>query len=333
MTETAQIQLPATVNEVRRLRKLIIELEGKFREQRAMLSRQGMSLPPGTLTTLQVVREGLDDLMRILEERHTELQQLRAVGRTTELINSTLSLDDVLNDVMDTVISLTRAERGYLMLRDAKTGEMQFRVARNIDQRALSTEELTVSRTVVEEVANTGRPVLTVNAGNDPRFASQNSIIGYALRSILAVPMILKGHVTGVIYTDNRVKQGVFGEKESQLLQAFANQAAVAIENARLFEELRATLAEITALRDLIANVFASIASGVITTDIGDRITTLNGAANRILGITEQCVGAIVWEALPFPVESISPSVIPLAGRSARQSSTLTNFPTRLHTA
>lgn len=309
MTETAQIQLPATVNEVRRLRKLIIELEGKFREQRAMLSRQGMSLPPGTLTTLQQVREGLDDLMRVLEERHTELQQLRAVGRTTELINSTLSLDDVLNDVMDTVISLTRAERGYLMLRDAKTGEMEFRVARNIDQRALSTEELTVSRTVVEEVASTGRPVLTVNAGNDPRFASQNSIIGYALRSILAVPMILKGHVTGVIYTDNRVKQGVFGEKESQLLLAFSNQAAVAIENARLFEELRATLAEITGLRDLIANVFASIASGVITTDTSDRITTLNDAAYRILEMTEQCVGQIVWEVLPLPTDVISPKV------------------------
>jgi class 3 adenylate cyclase/GAF domain-containing protein len=309
MTETTQIQVPAIVNEVRRLRKTLIEVEGKFREQRAVLARQGMSLPPGTLTNLQIARDGIDELMKELDDRHTELQQLRAVGRTTEVINSTLSLDEVLNDVMDSAISLTRAERGYLMLRRADTGEMEFRVARNIDQRTLSTDEFTVSRTVVEEVARTGQPVLTVNAGDDPRFAGQVSIVGYALRSILCVPLILKSRVTGVIFTDNRVKQGVFGEKELQLLQTFANQAAIAIENARLFGDLRRSLAQITGLRDLMSNVLASIASGVITTDMGDHITQFNGAAQRILDLPDGAVGSLLWQTLPLPLDEITSKV------------------------
>ncbi|MFN8417763.1 MAG: adenylate/guanylate cyclase domain-containing protein [Anaerolineae bacterium] len=317
MTETAHIQIPAAMNEARRIRKVIIDLEGMLREQRQMLSRQGMGLPPGTLTNLQQLRDELDGVTAMLEERYTELQQLRAVGRNAELINSVQTLDDVLNEVMDTVISLTRAERGYLMLRNVDTGEMEFRIARNIDRGTLTTEEFTVSRTVVEEVARTGQPVVTVNAGSDPRFSSQQSIIGFALRSILCAPLLFKGEVTGVIYTDNRIKQGLFGEKEGQLLQTFANQAAVAIENARLFEGVRSTLAQITAIRDLMSAVFASIASGVITTDADDNITQINEAAIRILNLENVEIGTPARQTLHLPDELIMPRLA-----EARKSST-----------
>jgi PAS domain S-box-containing protein len=309
MNETAQIKLPKTINEARRLRKAVVELEGKFRDQRAALSRQGMSLPPGTLTGIQNIRDEIDALTAMLDVRNSELQQLRELARTTELINSTLTLDDVLNGVMDTVIGLTKAERGYLMLRDPSSGMLEFRTARNIDQRTLQADEFTISRTIVAEVAKTGTPVLTVNAGADPRFNAQESVIGLALRSILCVPLVLKGNVTGVVYADNRVKQGIFGERESLLLQLFANQAAVAIENARLFESLRASLAQITAIKNLTDNIFASIASGVITTDVTDRITQINEAACRILNVSADCLGALAWEALPLPADRLAPVV------------------------
>ena len=283
---TSQVRIHET-DHIARLIKALNALEGQFREQRAHLQKQGMSLPPGTLAGLQRIRAELETLAQHFATVSTELQRLRELGRTTEVINSTLDLDGVLNEVMDTVIFLTRAERGYLMLRNLDTGDLEFRVARNIEHRSLNENESIISNTIVEDVARTGQPVLTTNAGQDPRFQMRVSVVSYALRSILCVPLILKGSVTGVIYTDNRIKQGLFGEKEKELLQTFANQAAVAIENARLYERLQASLAEITAMKDLLANVFASIASGVITTDADDRITGVNDSARRILGLDD----------------------------------------------
>jgi len=84
------------------------------------------------------------------------------------------------------------------------------------------------------------------------------------------VPLVVRDQVTGVVYVDNRIKNALFGEKQRTLLVDFANQAATAIENARLFERMQAALNEITEMKELMDNVFASIASGVITTDVHD---------------------------------------------------------------
>ncbi|MDW8298100.1 MAG: GAF domain-containing protein [Anaerolineae bacterium] len=297
MTETTSTIRTAETLELQRLIRMTDMLEGQLRQQRTLLQRRGMSLPPGTLTNLQQVRAELERLLREHEEVAREVSRLRELGRTAELINSRLDLNDVLNEVMDTVITLTRAERGYLMLRNPQTGELEFTVARNIEHRTLMENEFIISRTIVADVARTGVPIVTTDAGADERFDSQQSVIRHGLRSILCVPLLLKETVTGVIYADNRIKSGIFGKQELQLLQNFANQAAVAIENARLYEALQASLANITAMRNLLSNVFDSIASGVITTDVQDRITTINPAACRTLNLTAaDCLGKPLWQ-------------------------------------
>ncbi len=297
MTEITSTVRTAETIELQRLIKVLDTLEGQFRQQRAILQRRGMSLPPGTLSNLQKVRTELEEALRSYEEAIREVNRLRELGRTAELINSTLDLNDVLNEVMDTVITLTRAERGYLMLRNAQTGELEFTVARNVEHRTLTEEEFIISRTIVREVACSGVPIVTTDAGADERFDTQQSIIQHGLRSIVCVPLMLKETVTGVIYADNRIKSGIFAEQELQLLQNFANQAAIAIENARLYEALRANLADITAMRNLLSNVFNSIASGVITTDAQGRITVINPAACRILNLeAAHCLGKPLWE-------------------------------------
>jgi len=183
---------------------------------------------------------------------------------------------------MDTIIRLTGAERGFLMLRDDK-GTLEIRIARNWEQESIQESDFEISRTVIDRVVEDVQPIVTTNAIEDPRFGGQDSIVAYNLRSILCVPLKVKEELTGVIYADNRIRTGLFTNSERDLLSAFANQAAVAIENARLFESVRQTLAEVTELKNLMDNVFASIASGVITTDIQNRITLCNRAAERIL--------------------------------------------------
>jgi PAS domain S-box-containing protein len=232
-----------------------------------------LALLAGTLTRIS----------RQIGAREEERENLLALAGIGQVVNSYLKLDDVLRIVMDTIVRLTGAERGFLMLRDGQ-GKLAIHLARNWERETLDASESAISRTVVNQVIAEGRPVLTTNAQQDPRFDNQESVIALNLRSILCVPLKVKGELIGVIYADNRIRTGLFTETERNLLAAFANQAAVAIENARLFESVRRTLAEVSELKTLMDDIFASIASGVITVDLEDKVTISNRAAQAILG-------------------------------------------------
>jgi serine phosphatase RsbU (regulator of sigma subunit) len=162
-------------------------------------------------------------------------EHLATLLEISQTINSTLDLNEVLDLVMDQVIAVTGAERGFLMLR-ADDGQMAIRVARGIDQQEVEDARFQVSRSVVSRVAATGRPVLTDNAAEDTRFSGKQSILIKGLRSILCVPLQVKGKTTGLVYVDNRLLAGIFDKKDLDLLVAFGNQAAIAIENARLYQ-------------------------------------------------------------------------------------------------
>jgi adenylate cyclase len=248
------------------------------------------------------LRSSINQLTRELQDQQRERSELRALFHVTQVVNSSLDLDQVLNQVMDQIIQLTKAERGFLMLSNDK-GELEFRIARNMDRETIEGSSFNISRTIVQRVAEQGTPVVTTNAQEDPRFSAQESVVSYNLRSILCVPLRVKDKVTGVIYADNRIKSGLFGDRHRDLLDAFANQAAIAIENARLF-------ANVVDAKNLMDNIFASITSGVITTDVYDQITLFNRAAERILGLpADQAEGAFYPEVLQPLRDQISPLV------------------------
>lgn len=250
---------------------------------RSQLSTARAYLSPVTFETLSSLESTLHRLSQQTTAFEEGRQKLLALADVTQAVNSSLDLDEVLCLVMDTIIHLTGAERAFLMLRDPN-GEMVTRVARNWEQESINESEFAISRTVIRRVLETGEAVLTTNAQEDPRFGGQESIVAYSLRSILCVPLKVKSELTGVIYADNRIRTGIFSEADRELLTVFANQAAMAIENARLFASVRRTLAEVMELKNLMDNVFASIVSGVITTDIQEKITLCNRAAEAILG-------------------------------------------------
>jgi PAS domain S-box-containing protein len=289
-----------TADVLQGLGRLVDDMSNMLRAQRELLAQRGMELATEPLDNLQHFRKDLSSLQTTLGENHTELQQLRELARTTQVINSVLDLDRVLSDVIDSVIALTGAERGYLVLRNPETGALEYTIARNMLQADVNDEEYILSQTVVERVAQLGEPVVTVNAQEDPRFKGAESVFDYMLRSILCVPLKRKGEVIGVVYVDNRFRQGLFGEREQRVVYAFANQAAVAIENARLFERIRASLSEITATKAFMDNVFASIGSGVITADREELVMAVNDAAARILELErERALGQSLWAVLP----------------------------------
>jgi len=285
---------------------------------------------------IEGIKELEDSLSRVseilipFEQRYSHLQALAGIG---QVVNSTLEVDEVLKIVMDTIVRLTGAERGFLMLRDEQ-GEMQTRIARNWEQESINKSEFAISRTIIERVIETGEAVLTTNAREDPRFGGQESIIAFNLRSILCVPLMVKTDLIGVMYTDNRIRTGIFSEADRDLLIAFANQAAVAIENARLFSSLKRTLEEVTELKNLMDDVFASIVSGVITADVEDQITLCNRAAATILGqASAEIVGRKLEEIVPSfagdiqsHLDSVRQSEQPIVGLEISQ-----NLPERGH--
>jgi putative nucleotidyltransferase with HDIG domain len=168
----------------------------------------------------------------------THERQIGALVGVGSVINSSLGLKRVLAEVMDRLIALMSAERGFLMLREAD-GSLQVQVARGMDNQDVTEEKFKISNTVVKRVAETGETILTTNAQDDPRFGQQHSVTAYHLLSILCAPLKIKDDLIGVIYVDNRIHSGMFQQTDFELISAFANQAAVAINNAQLFDDLQ----------------------------------------------------------------------------------------------
>jgi sigma-B regulation protein RsbU (phosphoserine phosphatase) len=161
--------------------------------------------------------------------------RLELLYHVSQSFNSSLDLDTVLNRVMDEVIALTSAERGFVMLRD-EDGGLSFRVARGMDHSMIDAPEFQISRGVVEHVAREGQPMLTSDAQRDERLSMRLSVVDLKLRSILCVPLKSRDRVSGVIYVDNRLQAGIFSREDLDLLAAIASNAAIAIENARLYQ-------------------------------------------------------------------------------------------------
>lgn len=138
--------------------------------------------------------------------------------------------------ILDAVIELTGAERGFLILKGEQGGG-QVEVARNLDREAVRSPEFKISHTIAERVMKSGEAVLTDSASDDAEFGKLASVAGMQLRSILCVPLRFQGETIGCVYIDHRFRTGEFAEDAMKLIGLFADQAAVSVENARLHAE------------------------------------------------------------------------------------------------
>jgi Nif-specific regulatory protein len=146
---------------------------------------------------------------------------------------------------MDAVLELVDAEMGFLILKGAGHDEPTIRVARDLERRKIPEPERKISESVSREVLRTGRPILTRNAIGEKRFLASKSIQDLRLRSLICVPLRFRNETLGAIYLDNRHRRDAFRPQDLKMLQAFADQAAVAVTNTRLIEENKRRAAEI----------------------------------------------------------------------------------------
>jgi len=205
-------------------------IQAQLGEISQILSRLMVDLPrsgdPQIPRVLRDVSQVYSSLNRISSAVANQMvlrdRQVDALASVGSVINSSLGLDLVLSEVMDKLIALMQAERGFLML-NTEGGKLEVRIARGMEQVDLSEERFTISNTIASRVAESGEPILTTNAQEDPRFSDQTSIAAYRLLSILCVPLKIKEELIGVMYVDNRIHSGIFKTNDLELVTSFAN--------------------------------------------------------------------------------------------------------------
>ena len=192
----------------------------------------------------------LPDPPRTVGDLSTFLALARALNEEHELAR-------LLTLIVDSAIQLTSAERGFLIL--GHGGEAIVEVARNFAQEEVLSPEFKISRTIAHRVLESGVSELTTNALEDDRFRGLASVTDLRLRSVLCVPIRIRGTAVGVVYVDNRLQQHVFKERERALLVSLADHAGIAIHNARTMEQLKAKQAELESALDRIAQLNAAL--------------------------------------------------------------------------
>lgn len=284
--------------------------------QKEVLKERGLNLPPMTSTTLRAVRTEIDEIAGSLVDEQTELAQLRALADMSAKITTSLDLDTVLQDAMEVIIVLSRAERGFIILKNPVSGDIEFRISHDgwMDIQRDSGKIPKLSTSILLDVMQNGEPLLADNAYKDERFQDNQSVFNFSLRSVLCVPLKHRGELLGAVYVDNRLQSGIFTEREKVLLVAFANTVGVAIANARLYADLQESLNESMVVKQVMDNLFASIGSGVVAIDAKTLITTFNRSAELILECASanavgKTLGAIVQSNIDMD-DTLSRSII-----------------------
>ncbi len=170
----------------------------------------------------------------------SRMRDLEMILNVVRKINTSLVLSDVLELVLDEAIRITRAERGFLMLA-GNDRVLQFVVGRNAAGESIQAESFQVSSSVLEDVFATGESLCIENALHDERFERRQSIMSLELQTIICSPLRTPEDTIGVIYVDSKYIQAVDKADTLHLFEILAGQAAIAIKNARLYEDLKST--------------------------------------------------------------------------------------------
>jgi transcriptional regulator with GAF, ATPase, and Fis domain len=184
-----------------------------------------------------------------------EIEALRKLQRFSAQLMHRESLGDLLDELMDLVVDITGAAKGFLVL--FEDGRAVIRVARNVHREPLDEAVSQLSDSIVARVVETGQPLIVSDAQNDEKFSGAESVINLRLSSVMCVPLLERGRLLGLIYVGNDSVTGLFEPRTLELLGVFAAQASLLIQNALLVDSLK--LRNITLATELESQRFGEI--------------------------------------------------------------------------
>jgi PAS domain S-box-containing protein len=208
--------------------------------------------------------------------------------QANRILSSKLDSTDLLEAVMELATRVVRAETASILLLDEKTNELYFNVALGEAGEQIKQIRLKVGEGLAGWVAQHKQPLIVNDCQNDPRWSGKGDEKSeFKTRQILAVPMVAKGRLMGVVEAINKVGDDAFSAQDQKAFEAFSSQAAIAIENARLFSEVKRE-------KEKLGTVFTEMTDAALLIDEAGNIRIMNNAAGTFFGVTpEEAVGQL----------------------------------------
>lgn len=221
-----------------------------------------------------------------LHRRLEELETLAGIGRT---VTALLELDEVLTSVVDAAVRLTGAEEGSILLLDEDSGQLYMRASKNFDEEFAHTFRLQIQDSLAGQVIASGEPVVLDQS------SPQKIKTSYLVHSLIYVPLRVRGQTIGVLGVDNRKVGHTLTRDDVTVLIAMADYAAIAIENARLYQRTEAE-------RRKLETILTQTENGVIVVDPENRLLLINRAAQEAFGVNgKSMLGQSVVETVDDP--------------------------------
>lgn len=166
---------------------------------------------------------------------------LEVMSHVSASLASTLDLGHLLDLMVESIMTVIPADAAFVMLVDRQTGDFVPKAIRWRVPQARE-DDLTVSRHILEYAINQRAAIMTADAMSDERFEDLDSVQNLRIRSAICAPLLHGEEALGTIFLQSQAEAGVFTEQEVEMLRAIAGQAATAIENARLYTDVREAL-------------------------------------------------------------------------------------------
>lgn len=220
------------------------------------------------------LRRDRDQLTATLQQRVQELTVLYRIGKS---VTALLDQEELLERIVEAGVYITHAEEGFLLLRDVQTNELYLRAAKNLGEQRAQSLRMPIDDTLAGHVVRTGKPI---RLDKDRVGTSLKVKTGFLVRAILQVPLIVGTQVIGVLAVDNQQSDRVFSENDQYLLSTLADYAAIAIENARLYQQVKQSEARYKEL-------FANANDLIFMLDRSLVITSINRTGAQITGFAQ----------------------------------------------
>lgn len=274
---------------------------------------------------------------RLLQETERRAHQLTSLNEVTRQLTSTLETDPLLHSILQSAVEILNCEAGSLLMVDEQADELIFKVTVGPVAGDLANHRMPAGQGAVGRAVRSGEPVIVNDVTKFTEWFSKNDQqTGFVTRALLAIPLKVKGRVIGVIEVINKNDGIFFTHDDQELLSAFASQAVVAIENARLYTltdlALAARVEELSVMqridRELNTSLDTSIAMR-ITLEWAMRQSKANAGLVAVIqhedpsGVVVTASQGYTHELVPYsdrlPVEEFNLQEAILSGTSIRR--------------